>query len=298
MQLELRLWGAASLKGAIVDFFALRTDGLAEGTLDDYRERSWWLLDELGETTPLSALTFDRLHEACRKNRAELANVTLKKRLDFLRWCLELAHGRGLLDRLPMFPKLRADGRVCSNLHTVAHWEVFRRHLPPGPFRRAYDLGFWTGQHLRAEVMTIERWMLDPEQGFWRRNRKYRRCVPCWVPMQPELRLILPELLEGLPARRDALVVGRLWNVQRTLNMAWTRAVATGEDVPRVTPTDLRRSFATMLTGRGWDLQAVRLALGHAGQLPARGPGLSSAPTIAERHYIHASPSVFPSPRL
>jgi len=302
MQLELDLWGASTVRGAIVAFFALKTEGLAEGTMDDYRERAWWCLEEFGEQAPLSSLTFDRLHAAVRSNREELANVTIKKRLDFLRWVVALAVERGHAERVPMFPKLRSDARVCSNLHTVSDWERFRAYLPPGPFRRAYDLGFWTGQHLRAEVCSMQRWMLDPEHieyeekgCFWRRNRKYRRCVPGWIPAQPELLLIHRELVEGLPARRDALIVGRLWNVQRTLNMAWTRAVAAGEDVPRVTPTDLRRSFASMLSARGWTTPAVRIALGHAGEIQPGSPSLSSRPSTATRHYMFAAPGLFPT---
>jgi len=98
LQQELDLWGPRTLKGAISAYFRFRTDGLAEGTLNDYRERADWLLDAFGESCPIDRLTFDALHETCWRSRDELANVTLKRRMDLLRWALVLAHARGYLE--------------------------------------------------------------------------------------------------------------------------------------------------------------------------------------------------------
>jgi integrase len=218
--------------------------------------------------------------------------VTVSKRINFLRWCLAYAHDRGLAPQPPRCPRLRNDGQVRAGLHTVAQWELFRQHVPPGRFRKLYDIGFWTGQHM-PDVMSMTRAMLTAD-SFYRRNQKYRRCVAGWMPLQPEAALIVRELLEDVGPAPEALIAGRAWNLKRTWDMAADRAVAAGLDVPRVTPTDLRRSCASMLTARGWDLQAVRIFLGHAtsdGRVMG-GKG-EMRPTVAERHYIMGTPGLF-----
>lgn len=321
MQLDLSFWGPRTLRGAINDYMAMCSDGLAEGTVIEYRERASWLIRELGESTALDKITYDVLYACVRRNAEVLAQITMRRRFQFLLWVLRFAHGRGLLDRVPMLPKLRNDGKAISRLHTVAEWEVFRRYLPAGPFRKFYDLAFWTLQH-GPDLMSMERWMLDPgrvvldEAGhelargaYWRRNQKNNnpatkrsRCEPCWVPCQPELARLIPELLEGVPERRDGLIVGKLWNLQRTLNMAQNRAVADGHDIGRITPRDLRRSGASMLVARGYLPEAVRIILGHTGQFRAPGEGealsrLAGATTVATKHYFHATPQLFAARR-
>jgi integrase len=154
--------------------------------------------------------------------------------------------------------------------------------------------------------MSMERWMLEPDRivtdeagreigqgAYWRRNQKYRRCVPDWIPMQPELRLAVPELLEDVGPARDALITGRVWNLKRTWDMAADRATAEGHEIPRVTPTDLRRGGASMLSGRGYSVEAIRIALGHAAGGGAIMGGPSSRPSVATRHYLWSTPGLF-----
>lgn len=308
MQLEFAYWGRRTLRAAIDDYFARNCDGLAEGTIVDYRERAAWLLRELGDLTPLESINHDRLQALADKWRGSLANVTVKRRLLFLVSVLTYAQARELIPKVPMLPKLRNDGRLFDRLHTIAQWERFRGFVPPGRFRRLYDTGMLTGQHV-DELMTMERWMLDAEHQwpdgqvgrFWRRNRKWRKCEPGWIPMQPELLALVPELLEDAP-RRESLVIGTTWNRQRAFNMAADRATAAGELIERPTFNDLRRSFASLLVARGWSSQAVRLALGHAGPIPhtwweedsGRRPArLAERPRTAERHYIRATTGTF-----
>jgi hypothetical protein len=317
VQLDLPLWSKTSLKRAIADYMLCNGEGLADGTLNDYAERATWLLRTFGENAALDSFTFDLLFATARKSREVLADITIKRRFDFLRWVLEFAAGRDIIAKVPMFPKLRGGGHTISKMHTVGEAEVFRRYLPPGPFRKVYDLCFWTLQHV-PDVMSMQRWMLDvdrpvlDERGvevargcFWRRNqknnnpRKERRpCEPIWIPMQPELKLLIAELLDGVPSRRDAPIAGKLWNLQRTFNAAHCRAVSDGHAMPRPTPNDLRRSGASMLVARGYPEEAVRMILGHTGVFRAPGPGeslqkLAGYSTTATRHYLFAAPGLF-----
>jgi len=305
MQLELSLWRETSMRAVIDAYVARKSDDLAAGTLVDYQERAKWLYRELGESTSVETITYAVLERLADRCRGVIRNVTIAKRINLLLWAMRYARKRGLIASVPECPYLRNDGEVRTGLHTVEQWERFRLHVAAGRFRKLYDLAFWTGQHM-PDVMTMQRWMLAPDRedfpgqagSFWRRNQKFRRCIPGWMPMQPEMRLLVMELLEDVGPAPDALLVGRAWNLKRTWDMAADRAAAAGDDLPRVTPTDLRRSCASLLTARGWSLQAVRIFLGHAtadGRIMG-GRG-EARPTIAERHYLCPTPALFAAPR-
>lgn len=288
MQTELAFWGPRSLRGAIADYMARRTEDLADGTLDDYEERARWLLRELGELTPIDRIGLAGLEDLARRHRGVLANVTIARRFKFLRQVLQYAHDRDLLERVPPLPRLKSDGVARQTFHTVEQWRVYRTYLPPGPFRRFYDLGFWTGGH-RSDLFRFQRGYLRPGE-FWRVNTKNRRCVPVWFPAEPELEALREEFGGG--ARLDSPICGRLWNLRRTLHAASHRAAAEGVDIPPVAPIDLRRSFATMLTARGYPTEYVRLALGHEGEYTAGAGRLAARPSTLHRHYLRPSPEL------
>lgn len=307
VQLELSLFGDRSLRSAVMSYMAMCTDGLSDATLKDYADRGAWCLREFGDLTDIATVDYDEFDRVIRRNQMTLKHVTLKKRLVFLRACLKLAKRRKLLGEVPEVPRLQDDSERKTDLHTVAQWQIARQLLPAGPFRRFYDLGFWTGHHL-ADLFTMERWMLDPAREvvngagqvvakgmFLRRNTKNRKhkIAPVWIPMQPELKLVLPEILEGVRPNETGLVIGRIWNVRRTLHVACDRALAAGHDIPRVSPIDLRRSFGSMMAERHYSLHFIRIALGHLGE---REPsGRTAKPTTATRHYLHATPELISS---
>jgi hypothetical protein len=283
------------------------TEGLAEATITDYWERATWLLQEFGEATDIAEITYDRMEAVWRKWRGVIRNVTVKKRFIVLMAALKLAHARGRLDRVPTPPDLKHDGQARTTVHTVAQWEAFREFMPPGRYRDIYDLGVWTGHHI-SDLFTLERWHLDPdkpvldERGkevargmFWRRNAKnasgQRKVEPIWVPMEPELALLSRDILARTPPLKNALVVGKTWNVRRTLHMAADRAAAAGYEIPRCSPNDLRRSYSSMLIGRGYHAQYVRIALGHQGEFAADGKRVLR-PTTADRHYFQVTPAL------
>lgn len=302
-QLELHFLGSLSLRAALDDYFARNTEGLAEATVQEYKERAGWLLRELGEGARIDRIDYDVLDSIVRRYSATLAHVTIKRRLVFLRAVLKFAQTRGLIEKVPALPKLRDDSSPRTVIHTVEQWGIFRSYLPPGPFRRIYDLGFWTGHHT-SDLFTMTRSMLDRDRpffdesgreiwrgGFLRRNHKNRRCQPAWMNMQPELRLLVPELLAD-SGKVDGLITGSLWNVRRTFHMAADRATSDGLSVPRCSPIDLRRSCASMLVGRGYPPEYVRQLLGHAGEDSWTQGGRTTRPTTASRHYMQMTPAL------
>lgn len=299
MQLEFTYWGPGSLRGAVGDYMENCTDGLAEATVRDYEDRGAWLLRELGETTPITSITSATLEQLARRMRGVIANVTIKRRLVYLRAVLKRAQARDLIDRLPALPRLRNDGVARTQLHTVDQWRVFRGYLPPGPFRRLYDVGFWTGMHL-GDLFRMQRQHVKPGE-HWRVNTKNRRCHPMWFPSEPELDEVAHDFGGG--ARLDAPITGPLWNVRRTLHMAAHRAIADGHDLPIISVLDLRRSYASMLSGRGYPDEYIRIALGHQGAFighPTLGPDgnpvpasrLAAKPTTLQSHYLRPTPDL------
>lgn len=308
VQLELSLFGDRSLRSAVMSYMALCTDGLADATLKDYHDRAAWCLREFGDLTDIGAVCYDDFDRVIRRNQMSLKHVTMKKRLGFMRACLKLAKKRKQIVDVPDMPRLQDDSERKTALHTVEQWRIVREHVPPGKFRRLYDIGFWTGHHL-FDLFTLERWMFDlgrsvkDEAGgvvargmFLRRNHKNPRCAPVWLPMEPELLELVPSLLEDVRPNETGLVLGRLWNVRRTLHMACDRAVAAGHvDVPRVSPIDLRRSYASMLSGRRHLHEFIRIALGHEGPDSHIQGGVSRKPTTATRHYLQATPALIAS---
>lgn len=305
VQLELSLFGERSLRAAITHYLARHAEHISDATLLDYRDRGVWCMREFGAETDIASIDYDAMDRVVLRCRVAIREVTLKKRLTFLRAVLKFAKKRRLLVEVPDLPRLKDDGERKTAIHTVEQWQIVRELLPAGPFRRFYDLGFWTGHHTH-DIFTMERWMLDPERPitdeagkvvgrgmFLRRNHKNKRATPVWMNMQPELRLIVPALLEDVRPNETGLVIGRLWNVRRTLHMACDRAAAAGHaDIPRISPIDLRRSFASMLSGRGHAHEYIRIALGHEGPDSHIQGGVSKRPTTATRHYLQVTPAL------
>lgn len=312
VQLDLPFSDGGSLHATIQAYLSRQVDGLADATISDYQERAKWLLAELGPDTPIAAITFDVLERLANRWRGVLRNVTVKRRIVFLRAAMRLAVSRGYLDKVPAIPRLRDDGQPRAQLHTVGQWEVFRTYLPPGPHRRFYDLGFWTGMHT-SDLFTMRRCDLDPDRPvvddfgaevargmYLRRNSKNRRSEPTWIPLQPEAIMAAREILAETPPLEGALLVGTIWNLRRHFHAAASRCQVDGtetgdeflRDMPAVSPIDLRRSYASMLSARHWPLELIRIALGHEGQDSRTQGGRTSKPTIALRHYMRPTPAL------
>ncbi len=308
IQMDLPFYPAGSLHHALGAYLAHQTEGLAEATLSDYRDRSKWLIGILGPGTPLTAITYLRLERVAREyglrsSQRGLMDVTIKRRLVFLRAAMRYAAMCGYFprDSIPELPRLKDDGLARRSYHTIEQWRGFRAELAPGPTRRFADLGMWTGHHTH-DLESFEWWMLDPERPitdgegqqvgvgmFWRRNHKNKRSTGVWFPMEPEFReIVLGWFADGQCGDAAAKVVGKVWNKHKSFAVACDRAGA-----PRVSPIDLRRSYATTLVGRGYPHEYVRQALGHEGETSRTAGGATGKPSTASRHYLVAGPALW-----
>lgn len=311
VQLDLPFFGPRSVRATLDHFMAIQTDGCAEATLGDYQDRVVWLLREFGEMTDIATIGFDGLQRIVSRWKGVILNVTIKKRLALFRRALRLAQQRGLLAAVPDMPRLRNDSEDKMAFQTPEQWEVLRGYLPPqGGHRRLYDLGFWTGMRLgnlfklRRDDFDLYRPVIDGAgtkvaTGMYQRHSDKNGVAPVWLPMQPELALVAREMLIDVPGPGPTLLVGKLWNVRRTFHAAADRAIADGHlDMTKVSPNDLRRSFATMLEGRGYLPGFVRIALGHKGGVPvdfSQTGRLAARATVLETHYLRNSPALISS---
>lgn len=311
MQLDLSLWPRNCVRSVLADYVNMKAESLASETVDDdYRWRTAWLVDVLGEATPAESVTFAVLEDAARRARGVVRDVTIKRRLVFWRAAVKYAAmrevvPRGCVPELP--PWLRDDSVRCTDYYTTGQFAAFRMALPPGPYRRFADSGMWTGMHRRdlfdavcahfepdyewraddGAVMVLGRW--------WRRNHKNKRCAGAWMPMEPELRALAVEWLREL-GHPEARVCGHLNNLSRVFQAAAIRA-----DLAPVRPNlGLRASHATMLMARDHSYEYVRQVLGHVGEVGsiARDDGSTAAttakrPSMLSAHYLRPSPELF-----
>lgn len=278
----------------------------AESLNNDYARRRAWLLEVLGELTPVEAVDFDKLDEVARGAVGILKHVTIKRRLVFWRSCVRYAATRRLVpkDMVPDLPPwLTNDGVRSGGFYTLEQYREFRLALPPGRYRQRCDLSMWTGMHT-DDLDRTERWMLDPHfvwEGtdvigrWWRRNtknanpKKPSKIHPCWIPMEPELReLSLGWLSEMGPPNKQ--ILGACNNVARTFEAAAARA-----NLPRIRANlDFRASHSTLLMARGWSYEYVRIVLGHVGEVTAETVDghvrakTAKRPTTLSGHYLRA----------
>lgn len=306
MQLDLPFFGTHTVRGCLLAYLATQCDHVADATRRDYEDRAAWLMKALGEATNINVITLEVLERLVMRYGPKgegLMLTTLRKRLTFLLAALKYAHERGALAILPPLPRrqLKDDGRPRKSFLTPEQYdERFRPQMPPGPFRRVCDVGFWTGMHTYDLFGALCGWfrpdepfigpggeVLGPGQ-YLRHNHKNPRCAPVWLPMEPEFALIMRGIRAELGARwtPHAFLVGKVWNLGRTMAAASDRA-----QLPRVAPIDLRRSFATMLVGRGYPNEYVRHALGHEGEY-SRATGRTLRPSTATRHYLQFTPGL------
>lgn len=282
-QLELAYYPPDCVRGVLSAFLAMKAETVTKETLEeDYWYRAAWLMDMLGEFTAAAVVTYSRLEEVARAARGLLRDITIKKRIDFWRWSMEYAALRGVVAEATVPkaspPWLRNDGKRCEDHYTPTQFQAFRLSLAPGRFRRFADLGFWTGQHT-LDICSMACWMLQPEHPWphptdpsetihigrwWRRNHKNKKCIPTWIPMEPELRKVAQEWLAE-SRHPDSLVVGAVSNLRRTFHTAASRA-----ELPPIRPNlGLRASHSTLLMARWDSYEYVRQVLGHQGEVSA-----------------------------
>jgi len=223
-------------------------------TADMYERKAGHLLRLLGETRRLSSLTMEAIWQYIAARQGEgAASGTIYKELVTLRRALKLArqNGKYRLDPSTVIPPFRNRYQPRDRWLTEPEFTKLFKELPAP---RQLWLLFAVLAGPRLSELEKTRWEDVDLDGGWillrgTKTEKARRRVP-----------IAPALAVALSAAKQATgpVVQEWGSVRRDLKAACERAAIT-----RVTPNDLRRTFASWLKQSGQDSLVVAKLMGH-----------------------------------
>jgi len=222
-------------------------------TLSCYQQRGGHLVRLLGPM-PLSKLHIDRVQEYISQRLAEgAARETVRKELTVLRQTLKLAAQRGqfLRDVNSLFPKFEVTYTPRTRYLTPEQFEALLEKLG-GQRRRWVLVATYSGARL-SEVERLDWQDLDFEAGELRLRGSKTKGSFRKLGLHPRL------ISELVPRRAAGPIVERWGNVRRDLALACEAA-----SVPRVTPNDLRRTFASWLVQARESNFVVSRLLGHS----------------------------------
>lgn len=229
-------------------------EDVSEGTVDMWRVKGGHLFRLMGDRD-INGLHFDHVQGYIDERLKEgAARTTVRKELSTLSRALDHAELRGMRPRgsPSPIPKFRAK------------YVPKTRHLSTDEFRKlwpqlSFDRKFWLllaaysgGRFSEIERLTWE----NVDKGMTRlqlpgtKTNKARR----WVPIATVLKLALEELGRGA-----GRIVKPWANVRRDLAVACRKA-----GIDKVTPNDLRRTFASWMKNAGVDSKVVANLLGHS----------------------------------
>lgn len=247
---------ALSLRDAIGNMLAVVAIERAADTHKAYTQKGHHLTRLLGGETPLRDVTRDGVLKYIATRQVETAsNSTIHKELVVLRRALAEARERKQWDGAieSVVPKIRVVYRPRETRLSEHQAEQLLGKIAVR--RRLWvTLAMFGGLSL-GEI----------ERLRWEHVDFSRRCMRVpgtkrtsrWrvVPLTPRL---FDALRAGAPKKVLGLVVTRWRNVRRDLAVAAKLA-----KVPRVTPNDLRRTYASWLKDQGTDSAVVARLLGH-----------------------------------
>lgn len=222
-------------------------------TLSCYQQRAGHLVRLLGPLT-LAALHLDRVQEYIAQRLAEgAARETVRKELTVLRQTLKLAAQRGqfLRDVSSLFPKFEVTYTPRTRYLTPEQFESLLRKLG-GQRRRWVLVATYSGARL-SEVERLDWQDLDFDAGELRLRGSKTKGSFRKLGLHPRL------LAELEPRHATGPIVEHWGNVRRDLALACEAA-----GVPRVTPNDLRRTFASWLVQARESNFVVSRLLGHS----------------------------------
>jgi len=235
--------------------------GKAPGTLDYYTNKSGHLNRLIGKVD-VNGLEAEHISRYLATREAEGASQhTRSKEMTTLRLCLAWAHKqhwkngarRLLRDPRALIPEMKA-GYVPRKRFLKS--DEFDRLLASVKRKHRRDwllMAVYTGGR-ESEIASVK-WSDIDFEGEWvtlpgTKTEKARRNIP----MHPTLRATL----QSMKRRPDGLVVGPWEGVVEDLRK---KCLAIG--MPKVSPNDLRRTFASWLVQRGVPLKVVAELLGH-----------------------------------
>lgn len=255
---------AATVGGALSAFLdqcrgELARGEMASATVAFYSAKVGHLARVLGDETSLREIDSPRVRAYLRTRRAEGASEhTLAKEVTALRQALALAKldGLYLADLEAVVPKIAA--RYVPRERVLTLCEARDLLLALEGDRRAWvAFALAVGAELGA-VERAQRLDVDDARGLVHvrgTKREARdRVVPVVLAECAALLSIALEFREGTGLR----MFGSWGNVQRDLAVACERA-----NIPRCTPNDLRRTFASWHVAAGVSHDVLRRAMGH-----------------------------------
>ncbi len=226
----------------------------AEPTRQCYTQRGGHVLRVLG-ALPLERLHMDQVQHYIDTRVAEkAAGETIRKELCVLRRALDLAHRRSQAGPLPaqVMPRFRTRYVPRKSWLSPMQFEALLSVLEPHRQRWLF-VAVYVGPSL-SELERIDWRDVKWADGFVHVRGTKNTHRDRLVPLHPRLATVL----NG--CRRTQGPVVQHWpNVRRDLAVACKHA-----GVPRMTPNDLRRTFASWLVQAGVSSYVVGQLMGHS----------------------------------
>lgn len=260
-----------TLDEAVANLLDVVERGNANGTYRSYKQKARHLQRLLGNLE-LGDVTREGVVVLMRQRKLEGASdSTIHKELVVLRRALTEARERGLWrgDPRSIVPAIKVTYQPRERWLTPPQVELLLAEVPA--HRRLWiALAALAG----GSLSEVERTRVEHVDFAAKRIRiPGRKRSTRWrlVPMHPTLLAMLREAVKGCTA--DASLVDRWPNVRRDLHAAVDRINATLAEsktkkkpaaLPKVSPNDLRRTFASWLKQEGVDSMTVAHLMGHS----------------------------------
>lgn len=238
----------------------------AEPTREMYREKGRRIATTLGDPL-IQDVTRDMLSGYIARRlgpepgHGGASAHTVSKELITIRKALREAHERGVLRVLPPMPRFSAKYKPKEVWLTPDQFELLCAEIDPRRRLWAALAALAGGNHSEVEAVAWETTDLVANRllvpGTKRETRRR------WVPIAPALQWRLDAVPE---AERHGKVVAGWQNVRRDLHAAVARANKKGASppLPKISPNDLRRTFASWLVQQDVPLLTVATLLGHS----------------------------------
>lgn len=258
-----------------IDAMVRSLHGKAEGTKAMYREKGRRLLKTLGNpfVSDISMSMLDKYIERRRGDEpghGKASDHTIQKELITVRRALKHSIKSGMLHAMPAWPEFSPNYKPKDTWLTVSQFERLCAELEPK--RQLWAMLSALTSANSSEVEGIAWETIDITRNRLlvpgtKRSSRYR-----WVPIAPALKHRLEQVKQE---NRRGRVVTHWGNVRRDLHAAVKRANARSDAwcakagveplprIPRVSPNDLRRTFASWLVQDGVPLLTVAALMGH-----------------------------------